>query len=552
MRPLSAYVEDVPEEGGNAVVATTTQVAAVDVPPKAPSPPPTPAPITTATTAMEPSPATAAENINVFDFLVTEPQDTPTATTAAAAAAVEALTPLPYKTVERAPSRTRSRNRNSQTPASASYATAEWSQTSSQGPVEYLSHGFSYGATPVPPSNVKYDSWQNLNDSQSQSQSQGAFVTPAPKESKRVKKVQVISAEKDASEKKRKRHQLEDLDLSGSASGSGANSRRPSSSRGQGHQNQDLIMSDAPPASAKDDRVLHSGLTGGLSRLVTDREFLDDRIGAGPTPVRSPVKKSRRAEEFEGQKRGDEREREKDRPKSSYASYSIVKIRAGERNGNEQQDGEGKYHEDKSRRRARSPDREHERERDQDRRGRDSRPPVEDRRYRDRADRLHDDDRRRDSISSDNNRPPRRKLLKVIEYPAPNNGSGNGRTSRPGSVQPTASNQIINHPSSGQHTNGSTGRTTGVGTLVGISENWRASLFLSLITKGPESERGCSINKVLKRYHRERDIRAEGEHREGRDGRDSEGRDGGGGPSKELWKGLRLRRNSRGEVVLFT
>jgi cell growth-regulating nucleolar protein len=54
---------------------------------------------------------------------------------------------------------------------------------------------------------------------------------------------------------------------------------------------------------------------------------------------------------------------------------------------------------------------------------------------------------------------------------------------------------------------------------------------MSYITKGPESERGCSINKVLKRYHRERD------------GRDDE--------DKELWKSLRVRRNSRGEIVLF-
>ena len=63
----------------------------------------------------------------------------------------------------------------------------------------------------------------------------------------------------------------------------------------------------------------------------------------------------------------------------------------------------------------------------------------------------------------------------------------------------------------------------------------QAELFLSFVTKGPESESGCSINKALKRYHRER-----GEH--GADKTEAE---------KELWKSLRLRRNERGEVVLL-
>jgi cell growth-regulating nucleolar protein len=68
----------------------------------------------------------------------------------------------------------------------------------------------------------------------------------------------------------------------------------------------------------------------------------------------------------------------------------------------------------------------------------------------------------------------------------------------------------------------------------------RADLFLSMVTKGPESERGCSVNKALKRFHRERS-----ESREGR------------APSKtfdekELWRSLRMRRNDRGEIVLFS
>jgi len=65
----------------------------------------------------------------------------------------------------------------------------------------------------------------------------------------------------------------------------------------------------------------------------------------------------------------------------------------------------------------------------------------------------------------------------------------------------------------------------------------RAEHFLSFVNKGPESERGCSVNKALKRYHRERE-------------------DVGNNLSKlmeekELWRSLRMKKNDRGEIVLF-
>ena len=44
------------------------------------------------------------------------------------------------------------------------------------------------------------------------------------------------------------------------------------------------------------------------------------------------------------------------------------------------------------------------------------------------------------------------------------------------------------------------------------------------------------MNKALKRYHRERDIKGETAKEE---------------DDKELWKSLRLRRNERGEIVVF-
>ena len=65
----------------------------------------------------------------------------------------------------------------------------------------------------------------------------------------------------------------------------------------------------------------------------------------------------------------------------------------------------------------------------------------------------------------------------------------------------------------------------------------RAELFLSFVTKGPESESGCSVNKALKRYHRERGDMGLGL------GKAEE--------EKELWRAVRLRRNERGEVVVM-
>ncbi|KAK2679437.1 hypothetical protein RAB80_004618 [Fusarium oxysporum f. sp. vasinfectum] len=66
----------------------------------------------------------------------------------------------------------------------------------------------------------------------------------------------------------------------------------------------------------------------------------------------------------------------------------------------------------------------------------------------------------------------------------------------------------------------------------------RADVFLSFVDKGPESEKGVSLNRVLKRFHRERE--ATGSEL------------GKGKEEKELWRSLRLRQNEQGEIVLFS
>ncbi|ROW11598.1 hypothetical protein VMCG_01354 [Cytospora schulzeri] len=65
----------------------------------------------------------------------------------------------------------------------------------------------------------------------------------------------------------------------------------------------------------------------------------------------------------------------------------------------------------------------------------------------------------------------------------------------------------------------------------------RADLFLSLINKGADSERGCSVHRALKRFHRERSDTGHALAKPLEE--------------KELFRSLRMRRNDRGEIVLF-
>ena len=393
MVPRNAYVEDAPDDGSQAV-------AVIDVPPRAPTPPPAAASL--------PEP----ENVNVFDFLVSEP--TPNGKLAA--------------DVER---KMLADSQDSMY-ANGYGSNSQYSQYSNGDGTKYMSHGFSYGDAPVEPSFERYDSWHNLTDSQGTPLMPPPFTTPAPKKEKREK------GEK--SDKKRKRTQVDDLDLSAA--------KRPVS--------RDETMGEAPTSvGASASRVLHSGLTGGLHKLVTDPDFYEDRIDAGPTPI-SPIKRS---------KRGDRSEvststAKDDKRKSSYTSYSTRTVSGTSSSRHDRERDRETYHDDRHR------------------------------------------SSRRQRTPSSSPEPPRKSKTKTIEYPS----------QRAASVQPSVDNAVGQHFSS------------------------RADHFLSFINKGPDSERGLSINKALKRYHREVGVRG-GDEKEEED--------------KELWKMLRLRRNDRGEIVVF-
>lgn len=72
--------------------------------------------------------------------------------------------------------------------------------------------------------------------------------------------------------------------------------------------------------------------------------------------------------------------------------------------------------------------------------------------------------------------------------------------------------------------------------------------FLSLVSR--DTERGCSVHKALKRFHR--DFSDEYDADRGRDhGRSRADRERRAEDERDLWRALRLRRNDRGEIVVF-
>lgn len=447
--PKRAYVEDAPEGDDSQAMMV------IDVPPRAPTPPPAPD-----------NTAEMADNVNVFDFLVSDAS----------------------------PSASKRREERSHEQRMVEhpvhYGNGDYSRLSHHSHPngsQYMDHGFSYGNTPVASSFSRYDSWHDLADSKhAHDLPANAYVTPAPKEHRkdgkeRRKRVSIV----ESSEKKRKRLEVEDLDLS--------STKRPLP--------HDLTMTDAP----SDPVILHSGLTGGLNKLVTDTDFFEDRIDAGPTPVLSPAKRTRRSSDV-----GKAEHR-----KSTSAPYNTITVKPSDVTTSSHHRHDRKKHHDDNRgsttadthirpRHARSPERSDSYESHRHRRTA-ARSPERNKHYDSRSDRQRADHHRahhRNSVSSDDQ--PRRKSQRVLEY-APDR-----RSERPASVQPHATNQIVSYKS-------------------------RAEVFLSFIEKGPESERGDSLNKVLKRYHRERHVRGDEKEED----------------NKELWKILRLRRNERGEIVLF-
>ena len=222
--------------------------------------------------------------------------------------------------------------------------------------------------------------------------------------------------------------------------------------------------------------TLHSGLTGGIQKMMMHRPGFpfppspDDSNGDGADPLPPSPLKRSRRAKHEKKERGRSRDA-KDGTKHDGAQRSHKKSR---RTSDESR---RTGHWERRRRRADSP--------------------------------SHDKDKPD---------PPKTllgKALKAIEY-HPTASSSSLSKKEDAAARATASNAVILHPE----------RASPAG---------RAALFMRFAEgAAADADRGCSVHKALRRFHRERGDKAARAADE-----------------KELWRDLRLRINDRGEVVLF-
>ena len=416
-------------------------VAVVDAPPRAPTPPP-------AAHSLGYHEQAAIEAPNVFDFL--DPSSTPnvprTTTHIDEARMLEDSQPPAYD--------------EQYMPAIADVMKFQVADDDES----FAQNGFSYGTEQVRPSRERYDS----------------YATPAPKSKHNRTKsgdtdVETTSKKTD---RKRKRNSPSELDMSAI----------------RAQEERDTTMADAPA-------MLHSGLTGGLNKLLARPEFPPSPDDSGDY-VNSPLSPMKRVKQGNSKAlMRAQREYEAEQAKQRKAD---IKAR-------EQAE---KKEKEKEKDRGRDRDRKENKER-KERKANTALVKIRPKKKREDSTTEVRRIRRRQYSSSVSPAPRERKPMKAIEY----------HRSETNSPEPDGQGQLIVRPS---------------GDVAHASADFdaRAGLFMSFITKGPDSERGMSVNKALKRYHRERS--------EQRDRAPSKAEE-----EKELWKDLRLRRNDRGEIVLF-
>ncbi|KAJ5577967.1 uncharacterized protein N7459_006931 [Penicillium hispanicum] len=354
--------------------------------------------------------------------------------------------------------------------------------------VAYEENGYSYGADPIPPSMYSKDV-PNVS---------AEFVTPAPKKKKDRRKEEK-RASGSVSEKKRKRGQEETFSSP--------------------QHDVDTPMMDAPSSvvnNAGTPLLQHSGLTGGLNRMMRspspDGDDTPDHGHQTYQDASSPIKRTRRnGKETHGDPGlGISIKNRAERLVSSMfgGSGSVVSAGSGASNepnpralvrtrrGSSSSADEHLEVRKKKSHRSRNPD-PHADARKSKRKS--SNPTDGDRPSRRQK---QSDERRR----SDSRSPHRERQVTVYKQSKP----------------PARSEDVL--------------------------QREMAAHFLSLVAR--DSERGCSIHKALKRFHR--DFTDEYDADRGRDhGRSRADRERRSEDEKDLWRALRLRRNDRGEIVVF-
>ncbi|CBX90330.1 hypothetical protein IAQ61_001826 [Plenodomus lingam] len=410
-------------------------LAVVDAPPRCPTPPPAPYSLGYHEQASLQAP-------NVFDFF--EGSETPAA-------------PRTYRPMDESRMLEDSEPPAYSQPAAGKQDHAPSATDAMAYQVQDENQGFAYGSEPLRPSNERYDS----------------YTTPAPKSKHmrtRSRDTDVETTSKKTDRKRKRKSSPTELDLS------------LVRAREQG----DTTMSDAPPS-------FHTGLTGGLNRLLARPEFPpspDDSGEFANSPL-SPIKRA---------KQGDSKALLR-----AQKDWEVQQPKQRKTETKARESGEKKEKKERGRERNR--------ERIERKNG-TALVKIRPKKKREESTKESRRQRRR-QYSSSVSPPPDREAVKAIEY----------RPSGSDSPAPNVDGQLMVRPN---------------GDLASIvpDADSRAGLFMSFITKGPDSERGISINKALKRYHRERS-----DHRERVPSKMDE--------EKELWKDLRLRKNERGEIVLF-
>jgi cell growth-regulating nucleolar protein len=500
-KPRHPYVEDAPD---------ADDPPAKKVPPAAPSPPQTSKTAAPASKAKVAAPA--EEDVNVFDFLVTD--QTPTASKLSLAGAKGPMTMV-----------ANARSVFESGKALAQYDT-DVDDEDREYDIAYEENGFSYGADPIKPSlygnqvpNVSMD-----------------FMTPAPKKKeKKHKKKDIERSSPDptprtTSDKKRKRGHVEELDVEA------ANSR----------YGDDTPMTDAPSSVANNvgtPYLQHSGLTGGLDRMLREgrslspdyEDYTDDEhdLRRYQDP-QSPLKRTRPNEKLASNSKNNGNVDDGLGISLKGRAGRIISMFGGS-NVSTSSRGSAEPSSKALVRTRRSPSNgDHSSELVQVRRSKKTN--ARNSTTTDAADEVRKTKRKISSQSNgndhyDSTRPSRR--LKAIEQ---RGGSDSGGDDDRKMV-------LYRHQEDEALTDEE-------------QERDKALYFLSLVTKGPESGRGCSINKTLKRFHRDYPARIEspednqGERR-GRGRSSRADRDRRQEEEKDLWRTLRLKRNDRGEIVVF-
>lgn len=353
---------------------------------------------------------------------------------------------------------------------------------------DFVQNGFSYGSQAIDPR-----PFQDVNTSYVSLE----YMTPAAKAAKKQLNGQSIekpghSRNNSGSEKKRKRGQ--------------------SAPDGEG----DIPMADADGQVARvveTPNIAHSGLTGNLQRMVTDdsgfymrsdseedsreRSAHDRRKSRHATDPSSPLKRSRHS---------------KDRPEKDDSGLGIsIKgraVKALSMMGGALLPGQQDVSNPKTRRRASS----------SDHYGQAGSREVSGEKRERKKHKVH----RHNGTSSANTRPEHRSRRSEESPEA-------GRR-KPKAIEYHKQNESGSDSEDGK-------QRTGEVVVFGAAERQkkRCESFLTNIPRISESEKGYSVHKALKRWHKHAD------HRGGERSHEED----------ELWRGLRLRVNDRGETIVF-